>query len=217
MKYANERNEGKQDNLFGFKDEGKKKPSLELIDFDELVKIYEKNWIDEWYENKKQKDEYYKLGRKIIKDFYKEFSKNPPKILKINNTFALEMPFNLKVGDYTLYGVVDRIDEEEGGAAIVDYKTGKSKDKLETDDKEQLLIYQIASEEILKIKPKKLIYHYLNDGKKASFIGSEKEKEKLKEKIIQEIEEMKKSDFKATPGWQCSFCDFKDICDFAER
>jgi DNA helicase-2/ATP-dependent DNA helicase PcrA len=188
-----------------------------LVDFDYLVKIYEKNWIDEWYENKKQKEEYYKLGKKIIKDFYAEFLKKPPKILKIQNEIALEMPFNLKIGGYTLYGVIDRIDETEEGSAIIDYKTGKSKEKLEADDKEQLLIYQIAAEEVFKIKPKELIYYYLNEGKKASFLGSEKEITQLKEKILAEIEEIKTSDFKATPGWQCAFCDFKDICDFAER
>ena len=218
LKYANESNASNQRNLFGFEEKtvkvSKKEKSLNL---DDLMEIYEKNWIDEWYENKKQKEEYYKLGRRIVKDFYSEFSKNPPKVLKINNAFALEMPFNLKIGEYTLYGVVDRIDEKEGEVAIIDYKTGNSKDKLSLDDKEQLLIYQIAAEEIFKIKPKKLIYHYLSNGKKASFLGSEKEKERLKEKIIQEIEEMKKSDFKPTPGWQCAFCDFKDICDSAER
>jgi len=218
LKYANESNASNQRNLFGFEEKtvkvSKKEKSLNL---DDLTEIYEKNWIDEWYENKKQKEEYYKLGRRIVKDFYSEFSKNPPKVLKINNAFALEMPFNLKIGEYTLYGVVDRIDEKEGEVANIDYKTGNSKDKLSLDDKEQLLIYQIAAEEIFKIKPKKLIYHYLSNGKKASFLGSEKEKERLKEKIIQEIEEMKKSDFKPTPGWQCAFCDFKDICDYVQR
>jgi len=231
LKYINENNKNSQSNLFGFKNEETlrqghsaepgRSPQGEL---NTLIQIYEKNWIDEWYENKKQKEEYYKLGRKIVKDFYKEFSKKPPKILKIQNEIALEMPFNLKIGEYTLYGVVDRIDELSGGlpagrqeVAIIDYKTGNSKDKLYLDDKEQLLIYQIAAEEVFKIKPKELIYHYLNDNKKASFLGSEKEKEQLKEKIIREIEEIKNSDFEARPGWQCGFCDFKDICDFAER
>ena len=79
------------------------------------------------------------------------------------------------------------------------------------------MIYQIAAEEIFGLAPKALIYHYLNDNKKASFLGSEKEKSELKEKILQEIEAIKNSDFTATPGWQCSFCDFRDICDFAER
>lgn len=222
LKYINENNKNSQSNLFGFKNEETLRQAQDELNT--LIQIYEKNWIDEWYENKKQKEEYYKLGRKIVKDFYKEFSKNPPKVSKINNTLALEMPFNLKIGEYTLYGVVDRIDELSGGlpagrqeVAIIDYKTGNSKDKLYLDDKEQLLIYQIAAEEVFKIKPKELIYHYLNNNKKASFLGSEKEIEKMKEKIIREIEEIKTSNFKPTPGWQCGFCDFKDICDWAER
>ena len=218
MKYVNENNKNNQSNLFGFEEKTakviKKGNSFSLHD---SMEIYKKNWIGEWYENKNQKEEYYKLGKKIVKDFYKEFAKSPPKILKIDNTLALEMPFNLKIGGHTLYGVIDRIDEVEGGVTIIDYKTGNSKERLVLDDKKQLLIYQIAAEEIFKIKPKELVYYYLNDGKKASFLGSDKDKSRLKEKIIQEIEEIKKSDFKATPGWQCGFCDFKDICDFAKR
>ncbi len=152
-------------------------------ELDSLIRIYEKNWIGEWYENKKQKEEYYKLGKEIIKDFYSEFSKNPPKILKINNELALEMPFNLKINGYTLRGVIDRIDELDDGVVIIDYKTGNSKEKLETDDKEQLLIYQIAAKEVFGIKPKELAYYYLNDNKKQSFLGRDVEIEKMKEKI----------------------------------
>ena len=218
LKQANGASGQKQENLFGIKNDTLRAPQGKFAD---LEQIYEKNWIGEWYENKNQKEEYYKLGKKIIKEFYEEFSNppagGPPKILKINNELALEMPFNLKINGYTLKGQIDRIDEVDGGAAIVDYKTGNSKEKLEGDEKDQLLIYQIAAKEVFGIKPKELIYHYLNENKKISFLGKEAEIEKLKEKIIQEIEEIKTSNFKATPGWQCAFCDFKDICDFAER
>jgi len=218
LKEVNENNKNNQSNLFGFQEKKLKMDEKNnSFNLEYLLKIYEKNWIGEWYENKSQKDEYYKLGKKIVKDFYQEFTKDPPKILKINNSLALEMPFNLKIGENTIFGVIDRIDEKEGGVAIIDYKTGKSKEKLTGEDKEQLLIYQIAAEEILKLKPKELIYSYLNDGKKASFLGSDKEKEQLKEKIKLAIENIKKSNFKATPGWQCGFCDFKDICDFYQR
>jgi RecB family exonuclease len=185
--------------------------------FKTLEKIYEKNWIDEWYEDQKQKDDYYKLGKKIIKEFYAQFSKNPPKILKINNALALEMPFNLKVGEHTLYGVIDRMDEEKDGVVIVDYKTGESKDKLDADAREQLLIYQIAAQEVLHLKPSKLYYYYLNDGKVSSFLGSEQDIINQKAKIIEEIEKIKNSEFEPTPGWQCQYCDFKDICDHAQR
>jgi RecB family exonuclease len=123
----------------------------------------------------------------------------------------------LKVGGYTLYGVIDRIDEVDGGVAIIDYKTGRSKDKLDFESKEQLLIYQIAAQEVLHLKPKQLAYYYLDDGKMASFLGSEMDLENQKTKIIEEIEKIKNSEFDPTPGWQCQYCDFKDICDHAQR
>jgi DNA helicase II / ATP-dependent DNA helicase PcrA len=213
---ANKNNEGSQKELFNFQKQEKPKIN-NIIEFSDLLSIYKKNWIEDWYESKKQKQEYYELGKKIIKNFYKEFQENPPKIAKINNSLALEIPFNLKIAENKLYGIIDRIDEEEQGVSIIDYKTGKFKEKLTLEDKKQLLIYQIATEEIFKLKPKKLIYEYLNDGKKVSFLGSEKEKQALKEKIKIQIAEIKKSEFKATPGWQCNFCDFKDICDFAQK
>lgn len=207
-----------QENLFGEK-------IYEKNIFGQLEKIYEKNWIDEWYESKKQKEEYYKLGKKIIKEFYENFSKNKPSILKINGIPALELPFNLKVGEHTLFGVIDRIDEVEGSpstgsgrqCSIVDYKTGQSKDKLDFDAKEQLLIYQIAAQEVLHLKIKELAYYYLEDGKIASFLGSDKEIADQKSKILEEIEKIKNSEFGPTPGWQCQYCDFKDICDFAQK
>lgn len=206
-----------QSNLFGFSESKTAKPKGKEDGFKMLTDIYTKTWLDEWYESKSQKEEYYKLGQKIIKSFYDDYSKNQPKILKINGEPALEVPFNLKVGGYTLRGQIDRIDELKDGVGIVDYKTGTAKEKLDAEAKEQLLIYQLAAEEVLKLKPQKLTYYYLNEYQQASFLGSEKDKQALKEKIVGKIEEIRKSDFAPTPGWQCSYCDFKDICNFAEK
>ncbi|MFA5878243.1 MAG: UvrD-helicase domain-containing protein [Candidatus Staskawiczbacteria bacterium] len=211
LKQAVEGEKIKQEDLFGFKEKGSGALGLDL-----LKELYEKNWIGEWYDNKSQKDEYYALGLRIIKDFYNEFKKNPPKILTVNNTIALEIPFNLKIGDQTVYGIIDRIDQTEKGITILDYKTGNAKERLDASDKEQLLIYQIAVEEVFKLEPTELTYYYLDKGTKMSFLGGDKEKEKLKEKILRQMDEIKTSDFKPTPGWQCAFCDFKDICDFKQ-
>jgi DNA helicase-2/ATP-dependent DNA helicase PcrA len=202
----------KQENLSGEKVVKKSKKKKNV--FEKLENLYEENWIDEWYNSKKEKEAYYKNGKRIIKEFYERFSEKSPNILKINGQLALEMPFNLKIGDHTIFGVIDRIDETKDGVEIVDYKTGTSKDRPE---KEQLLIYQIAAQEVLHLKPKQLYYYYLDDGKTASFLGSEKELSDQKEKIIEEIEKIRNSEFEPTPGWQCQYCDFKDICDSAQR
>jgi len=99
---------------------------------------------------------------------------------------------------------------------IIDYKTGSAKEEknMSLEDKEQLLIYQIAAEEVHGFKPKKLTFYYLDNNKKISFLGDEDDKEKLREKLTAEIEDIKTSDFHATPGWQCEYCNFKDICEF---
>jgi DNA helicase-2/ATP-dependent DNA helicase PcrA len=216
LKLSYEENSSQQNSLFAKKAIRERVSDKSTLNFKTLEELYEKNWIDEWYDSKKQKEEYHKKGKEIIKDFWGKFEKNPPQILQVNGSPALEMPFNLKIGGHTLFGVIDRIDDSHDGITIVDYKTGESKDKLDADSKEQLLIYQIAAQEVLGFKPQKLAYFYLNDGKMMSFLGTEQELADQKEKIIKEIEQIKNSEFDPTPGWQCQYCDFKDICDSAQ-
>jgi len=194
----------------------RKTSGVKGFNFEDLVKIYKQKWIDEWYESQNQKQGYYKLGRKILKDFYNKFQEKPPEILRINKQIALELPFKLKLGGHILLGRIDRIDKLKTGVGIIDYKTGRFKEKLSSEDKQQLLIYQIAVEEIFGLKPTKLGYYYLKEGKITSFLGKEKEKEKQKEKILLEIEKIEKSDFAPNPGWQCKFCDFREICNYAQ-
>ncbi len=218
VKLFSERGNLSQKKLFISKNETLKKNEKEnFISFEELSKIYEQKWINEWYEDKIQKEEYYKLGKKLLKNFHAQFLEKTPDILKINGQFALEIPFKLKIGDYMLFGRIDRIDKLENGVRIIDYKTGNFKEKLASDDKEQLLIYQIAAEKVFGIEPTELSYYYLGEGKTTSFLGSPGDKDKQIDDILSEIEVIKESDFTPTPGWQCKFCDFKDICDYAKK
>ena len=196
-----------------------KKEAPQAIDFNQLksrlMEIYKNSWIDEWYLTKEEKEEKFNLGKKILKEFLEDFTKNKPKIKTIKQQLGLELGFYLKLMDNTIKGQIDRIDELEGDEVeIIDYKTGKPKEKLSQDDKEQLLIYQIAAEDVLGLKPKKLTYYYLEENKKLSFSPSQEDKKMIKEKLLDYIEQIKNSDFKPTPGWQCQYCDFKDICEY---
>ena len=186
------------------------------VPFKELVRIYEQQWIDDWYNDKKQKEGYFRLGKKVLKVFYNDFSKVKPSILFINKNPALEQNFNLKINNSTFIGKIDRIDKIAGAVEIIDYKTGSMPDKLKPKDREQLLIYQIAAQEVFDLKPEKLTYYFLDKGKKLSFLGSEEAQEKQKQKITSQIEKIKNSDFSPTPGWQCKTCDFKDICEHSQ-
>jgi DNA helicase-2/ATP-dependent DNA helicase PcrA len=206
----------KQENLFGFK------ANSDIVlqksnktDLNELLRIYEQQWLDDWYQNKKQKQEYQQLGREILKNFYEQFSKNPPQVANVAGQLALELSFNLKIGNDIIKGAIDRIDVVSGGVRLLDYKTGQPKEKLDQNDKTQLLIYQAAAQEVFGLNPVELSYYYLENTTTLSFLGQPHEQQKLKEKISKQIQQIKQSDFKATPGWQCQFCDFREISHFA--
>ncbi|MEK7123147.1 MAG: ATP-dependent DNA helicase, partial [Patescibacteria group bacterium] len=183
-------------------------PSLET-----LFLIYDECWVDEWFGGKKQKEEYRERGREILKKAYEQLIANPP------HPRALERDFTIKVGTaeerYTIKGRIDRVDElSDGTVEIIDYKTGTPKDKLTAEDKEQLLYYHIASQEVFGEKPSKLTYYYLDDGTTRSFIGSDDDLEKLKTRAAEMIARITKSDFAPKPGWNCKFCDFREICEY---
>jgi DNA helicase-2/ATP-dependent DNA helicase PcrA len=164
------------------------KINQKLPPFEELQKLYENCWIDEWYESKKQKEEFRLRGYEIIKSFYSEFEKNPirPKYI--------EKSFRLNLDNYFFTGKIDRADLlPDNSLQIIDYKTGQN--KLEKkEDKQQLLIYQWAAQEYLAEKVGQLNYWFLLDNTKSEpLIGSTDDIEELKKELLQSIEEIRQA------------------------
>ncbi|MBU4482080.1 ATP-dependent helicase [Patescibacteria group bacterium] len=181
-----------------------------LPSIEELLEIYQESWIDDWYESKEQKEKYKKQGRESLKKLYNQIKSDPPQVLE------LEKGFNFKIKNYTIKGVIDRVDNLGNKVEIIDYKTGTAKD-IKKIEKDQLLIYQMAGQETFGWDIKKLTFYYLDNNTKVSFLGTEKEIETQKNKILDLIEQIKKADFEATPSkYKCQYCDFNSICRFQQ-
>jgi DNA helicase-2/ATP-dependent DNA helicase PcrA len=209
-----ELNSAKQNSLFAPTtpnfDKKVKVPSL-----DNLKEIYKEAWQDSWFQSAHQKQEYKKKGIEILEDFYERGEKEG-----WNVPITVEKGFRFRLKDNVIKGQIDRIDQtSDGQLIIIDYKTGKPKEKLTAEDKSQLLIYQIASESVIELRNlgevAELRYYYLDNNSIQSFKGTNEEIEKEKIKIDEIIGEIKKKNFIPKPNKEtCQFCDFKDICDF---
>ena len=201
-----ERQGSSQGDLFGGK-----KGSTAKIGLDELLGLYESEWIDDWYLSKQHKEDYFQKGREAMKEFYEIHKDNMPTPL------YLEQPFYLKLGDYTFKGVIDRIDAtgKKDEVEIIDYKTGQmpKNGKLSPEEREQLMIYNLAARDVLKLKPVQLTYYYIDKNKPISFTADDKALDKLKKDLADKVAKIRQSDFKADPGFWCKTCDFREICE----
>ncbi len=157
-----------------------------------LFELYEKEWVDDWYESKEQKEQYRARGKEILKKFYEETTANPP------TPVLIEQPFSLKLGaekQYQFNGKLDRADQVEGGLQIIDYKTSEKVPSKNTgNDIDQLRVYQWACEEFFHQNVVDLQYWYLVPNKTVSEKPSETEEiEKLKTKLLSTIEDIREA------------------------
>lgn len=180
-----------------------------------IESIYKKNWIEDGYFNKKEKEKYFIYGLKIIND-YLENNFNP----KIKS--QVEVPFKFFIKNLCIGGIIDRIDFlNKNEIEIIDYKTGQNiPDEKKLIKNLQLKIYALAIN-LSKIKnlspiinPNtiKLSLYYLEKNKKLSIFKTKEELELAKNEILEKAKEIENSDFKCTGGMFCKDCEYKMIC-----
>lgn len=177
-----------------------------------LLKIFDENWSDYGYDSVEDLEKFKTKGQRMLRQVAQVTAEeSAPDVL------YLECPFAIKMNDFIIKGVIDRIDRlPDGSVELIDYKTGSPKDKLDFEAKKQLLLYHIAVSAIMGLKVSRLSFYYLDNGAKISFTAKDEELEKLKLWIKQTIESVKKLNFTAKPSLLCKFCDFKNICEFRD-
>lgn len=108
----------------------------------------------------------------------------------------------------TLIGVIDRIDKEEGGYRLVDYKTGKEKD-----DDFQLMAYSILSEKALGMPLAKASFLYLATGKVADYEPTPEARKRALDRIREISSRIREDEeFEPQPSKMCWYCDYVELC-----
>jgi DNA helicase II / ATP-dependent DNA helicase PcrA len=182
----------------------------------ELLKLYDKLWIGEWYSDKHHEEKQRAQGREALLHFYdhNDVAAQRPRFL--------EQRFTLRVGQYRLIGSIDRVDElADGSFEVIDYKTGKmskSRKQLERDIRKdkQLAIYGLALKQVFNLNPSKLTFYFLDRKESISTEVDHDFLLRVEEEIIELADSMRESAFEATPNqYLCQFCDYKSICEHA--
>ncbi len=210
-------------NQQGFEGFGSK-PSV-----DDLKNIFTEKWEAMArigaFKSRTYKDKMFQRGLTTLEEFYnKLYSDN-------QRPFLLEQPFKLKIGKYTIAGIIDRVDYAnvdgimptgEVGVKrpivdIIDYKTGKTREQKEVDKDLQLAIYALAAKEVFKIEPRSLSLMFVDQGLKVETDQEKMQKleEKIKDQVITIGDKINSGDYRATPGFLCKYCEFRDICEDA--
>jgi CRISPR/Cas system-associated exonuclease Cas4 (RecB family) len=181
-------------------------PDLKLRTYENLAKLFRRNWQREGFTSLEEEIEWGKKGLKVLEIFYhaEDHSITP---------LALEKNLEAKYDEIILCGRVDRIDSlTKNKVRIVDYKTGK--DELDKDQAAlAATIHKFVVETRLKKEVVEVIHYYLESGCKYQVLPpSDRVKEMLTEvvKIAHKIENTKEFLPQVSP--LCQWCDFVEIC-----
>jgi len=190
------------------------------INLEMVWEFFEKAWVSEGFITREHEEERLRNGRDALRFFYnqqKEEGRMPEKVEE-------KFDFNLVFDDDTKVRVNGRFDvvyKSRDYIEISDFKTSEVKEKEKADlrakQSMQLSIYALAYKEIEGRLPDKVSLHFIESGIKGETIKTEKDLEKIKEKIWQVSTGVREQKFDPAPVYNhCSMCAYKDICPFTE-
>lgn len=188
-------------------------PGILSPTLEQALDHFSKNWNSDVFDNEQEERAAFSQGVEIIKRYYKDNAE----IAKVN-IVALESPFQIKLCDHVVSGIIDRIDRTDDGYEIIDYKTSKKmppQEKINNDV--QLTIYLQAfleryPEERKNLDKIKVSLYFVKHGVKLSSTRTKEQLDHVDELFLETIKNIKESEFEPILNPLCNWCDFQDKC-----
>jgi DNA helicase II / ATP-dependent DNA helicase PcrA len=136
----------------------------------------------------------------------------------IHDVVHTEEFFEIKIGETTIVGRIDRMDKlPDGKIAITDYKTGKPQSQEDADDSLQLSIYALAARSKWGYAIDRLAFHNLEDNSCAVTHRDDSQLQEARLKVEQVATKIATGNFEPTPGFHCRFCAYHTLCPATEK
>lgn len=186
-----------------------KSDGIKVTEKSALGKLQDK-WIFNSYQNQTDEDTAMQRAKQMI-GTYVEWEKKTK-----NELVETEIPFDVKIGEITFTGRIDRLEKNpQGKYEIVDFKSGKSvksKNKAKIDP--QLNIYAKAVEKIKGELPVKASLFYVEKDKMVEYVVTPESVKEAIEPIAEMTRDILAEKFEPTPSpGACMFCSYQSICD----
>ena len=180
----------------------------------ELLDCFEANFDPQGFLDVNHQEERFRIGREALTRFYKdeENRKSIPKFI--------EKDFSFVIGENKITGRFDRIDMEQDGAVIMDFKTSAIKAQKDADkrvkESKQLALYALAYQHIFGVLPIAVELYFLESGIIGRYELTEDDLDDIKEDILEVSAGIRQQDFPAKPEYKaCTYCAYNQICPFA--
>lgn len=192
----------------------KKRKAGEEMAEDELLKEYEKRWINEGFLSREHEEMRRKAGTRALRFFFRREEKSG------HLPSFLEQNFKWQEGQVKFIGRWDRVDFGPDGAVIIDYKATEVKDQKEADKKTkdsfQMDLYALSFAKTQDAPLKETQLHFLESDVVGHAQKSEEALERAVKRIREAEEGIRSQDYKAKPDWHnCKYCDFRTICPYS--
>jgi|Deesub1362A_J573_1020465.scaffolds.fasta_scaffold04983_2 DNA helicase-2/ATP-dependent DNA helicase PcrA len=185
------------------------------ISLDDLLLVFRNSWQTEGFLSARHEEEMLKHGEKCLRRFF-AFEEG-----RAERPAMVEQFFAFPAGNVRVIGYWDRVDRNEDGAVIIDYKTSQAELKdapRKARDSLQLAIYALAYERLVGERPKGIELRFLTPE---VVIGRASPTDKMLSRALRAIMEaeagIRARIFDPKPNVHaCRPCAYRDICPHAK-
>lgn len=181
------------------------------INFEKIIKVYKKNWQKSGFLNRNQEEEYYNLGLKSLKKFYKKGIADR-EIISVEQKFDFNLTKNIKI-----IGRYDIIYKIKNKIFIGDFKTSNTETQKKADERlkksRQMIIYALAYLNLYNKLPDWLALEFIGSKYNSKLKPNQKMIDKITKNILDAYDGISKKIYIAKSNKNnCYYCAYKTIC-----